>query len=69
MTITIIIIAYVASVFLNRWLNKLMSKKIGLEPIPILWFLPLVTTLALLYIMIVGTDLMNWFTGKHWNNK
>ena len=69
----IIILAYVANVFLNRWLNKLLYRKCKFVSIvPILWFIPvvgiIVTSVDLLIELI--HDLLegktNKFTGKHW---
>ena len=68
MTTTIVILAYIISVFLNRWLNKIMWIKHDYEPLPALWFVPILSTLTMVIILIYEslsrTD--NWFTGKNW---
>ena len=64
--ITIIILAYVASVFFNRWLNKLVyniDKDIDVIA-PKYWFIPVIST-----VVLIGEVLDNrntWFTGKNW---
>lgn len=82
MTIALIILAYVATVFLNRWLNKIAFKKYGdsLKPEPWMWFASLFFTLTAIifffcewyiklnwYIKLCNKyKLIDWFTGKHW---
>lgn len=64
MWITIIILAYVTNVFLNRWLNKIVyKKKIDMNIMPFMWFLSLFGTLWYLHDL---SKYDNWFTGKHW---
>ena len=68
MITTIIIIAYVLNVFLNRWLDKI---RCGLfkynEPVVFCWFIPVATTLALIVCISIDTEFKkNWFTGKYW---
>lgn len=64
--IALIILAYVANVFLNRWLDKMLVKKLGSYPIPWFWFCSLFATATLLFALIIDNKLINWFTGKHW---
>jgi lipid-A-disaccharide synthase-like uncharacterized protein len=79
MIVAIIIIAYVLSVFLNRWLNKIMFKKYDEVVIVEIWFIPILGTFLCLsnFLLCVLdnipqlTDWMpklksNWFTGKYW---
>lgn len=71
MTILIIILAYVANVFLNRWLNKLLIKiNNDLDPIPFVWFLSVLgTVLSLCAITLqwfYKTDKSSKFWGNHW---
>lgn len=68
MTTLIVIIAYIASIFLNRWLNKIMWVKYDYEPLPAFWFVPLLSTLTIIIILIYEslTETDNWFTGKYW---
>jgi hypothetical protein len=68
MTITLLIIAYVLNVFLNRWLDKI---RCGLSkynyPVVFTWFIPVATTLALTACILIDTEFKeNWFTGKYW---
>ena len=66
MITAIIIIAYIANVFFNRWLSKIIYKSIK-EVIPILWFFSLIGTGVLIYTLIDNLeDKSNWFTGKNW---
>ena len=66
MITTIIILAYVASVFFNRWLNKIIyniDKDIDVVE-PRYWFIPILTT-----VVLIGEVLDNrntWFAGKNW---
>ena len=70
MTILIIIIAYIANVFLNRWLNKVLHKiDQDFEPIPFIWLLAFFSSIAYL-IIIINTCLQktkynDWLTGKN----
>ena len=67
MIITIIILAYVANVFLNRWLNKIAWKKELIDILPITWFIPILSTIGYLSIFINEINFKsNWFTGKNW---
>jgi hypothetical protein len=61
----IIILAYVANVFLNRWLNKIDYKNYGSSIEPFLWFLPIIGTIVFL-CSLIGEWKDNWFTGKNW---
>ena len=71
MTITIIILAYVANVFLNRWLNKIIIKQNSESSIvPIIWFMSFVGTILFIPFIIEYSKhtnkFINWFTGKNW---
>jgi hypothetical protein len=69
MTVTLLIIAYVLNVFLNRWLNKLIYKYDRDPDLMIgVWFIPILSTLFFLIVLIiVSADKdNNWFTGKYW---
>ena len=67
MTIAIIILAYIANVFLNRWLNKIAYKG-GHDVIAVwAWFLPIGCTIAMIIIILENIEIKdNWFTGKKW---
>ena len=66
MIATIIVIAYVLSVFLNRWLNKIICKRNKYEPIMTgIWFIPIASTIILIMFVLDGSR-RNWFTGKYW---
>jgi ABC-type iron transport system FetAB permease component len=66
MTITLLIIAYVLTVFLNRVLNKIICKRDRRrKPHVILWFLSIIVTIPFLVDVISLQD-SNWFTGKYW---
>jgi hypothetical protein len=67
MTITLIIIAYILNVFLNRWLNYTIYTKYGELKVPAIWFLSIISTIIfIIVIMIYYFENDNWFTGKHW---
>lgn len=67
--ITIIAISYIASVFIGRWLNKILYKRHSGPIIVGVWFIPVATIIALL-ILVISEELcskkMNWFSGKNW---
>jgi hypothetical protein len=67
MTITLLIIAYVLNVFLNRWLNKLIYKY-DHDLMIAVWFIPIVSTIFLfiIFIDVSAYKENNWFTGKYW---
>lgn len=68
MTTTIIILAYIGNVFLNRWLNKIAYEKFDFERVPLIWFFSLYVTIIFLCFIISHylENTNNWFTGKHW---
>jgi lipid-A-disaccharide synthase-like uncharacterized protein len=71
MILTIIILAYVVNVFLNRWLNKIIVKKNTESSIvPIVWFMSFVGTILFFSFIIEYSNFtnkfINWFTGKNW---
>ena len=74
MTILIIIIAYIANVFLNRWLNKVLYKiQVRKYKAPSIdkasWFLSIISTLALLIEILRELGHFDWFTGKNWDKE
>ena len=66
MIIAIIILAYVANVFLNRWLNKIDYKKYNASVEPVIWYLSIFGTLILLLSLFGELHKDSWFTGKNW---
>lgn len=68
MGVLIFLVLYVLSVFLNRWLNKIAYQKTDCGIVPGLWFIPILTGIVLLYIIVFENDKNNdnWFTGKGW---
>jgi cytochrome c-type biogenesis protein CcmH/NrfF len=67
MTIAIIILAYIANIFLNRWSNKIAYKK-GCSEIALwTWFIPIACTIAMIILIVENVKIKdNWFTGKNW---
>jgi hypothetical protein len=69
MIIAIITLAYVANVFLNRWLNKILYKS-NPAIIPVLWFFSLIGTLVFIWVLVEKmnnkSNWFNWFKGKNW---
>ena len=71
MIIAIIILAYIPSVFLNRWLNKKCYQSNHEHEIaPFVWFFSLVVLPIWIGIYIIEllkkSSKSNWFTGKNW---
>ena len=74
MTIALIIVAYIASVFLNRWLNYLIVKKYDESKVPVFWVFSLFSTIVFIIVILENvkfnikfiTKFTNWFTGKYW---
>lgn len=69
--ITAIILAYVANVFLNRWLNKIIIKQNSESSIvPIVWFMSIIGTILFISFVIEYSKhtnkFINWFKGKNW---
>ena len=68
----IIIIVYVLSVFLARWLNKKLIEIDGFYNIsPWGWFVPVLNVLFSLIPILIelnnkSSSKSNWFTGKYW---
>jgi hypothetical protein len=72
MILTIIILAYVLNVFLNRWLDY----KIQQSGFVFFWFIPIFPTIALIILgfldffdekkLQINNRFWNWFVGKHW---
>ena len=69
MTILIIILAYIANIFIARFFNKLATKYEHISA-PFIWFFPIIGVLV--FIIIYLTEIFrvdkksNWFTGKNW---
>jgi hypothetical protein len=69
MIITIIILAYVDNVFLNRWLSKIIYKNTNDAVLEWTWFIPILMTMVLLVEAapyLISVKFKNWFIGKHW---
>jgi hypothetical protein len=67
METVIIILVYVANVFLNRWLNKTLYKIDKFNGInPMFWFFPIVTIVVFGLELINEQSRKNKFTGKNW---
>jgi len=73
-TLIIILLIYIFSIFLNRFLNKIIYKKYEGYIDIMLWFIPIVSTFGFLIIMfheIVNNEnskIVNWFKGNHWKH-
>ena len=67
---TLIISAYIISVFLSRWLNKIVYQINNEHPIWVLvWFIPILNILffTLVTLIVIKKCIKpNWFTGKNW---
>lgn len=64
MITAITILAYVVSIFLNRFLNK-VGYKHGFEINVYIWFVPIIPAIVLIAGLIEETW-ADWFKGKHW---
>ncbi len=80
MTILIIVLIYLGTVFLARWLNyKAIVSEGGYGPIwAITWIIPpinIIIICAFICVIIsnikfnIDSQIINWFTGKHWKTK
>ena len=68
MTIIILILTYVASVFLTRWMNKkLYQLDNDFDVLPGLWFIPVFGFIGyFIAYQLEKPSQKNWFTGKNW---
>jgi len=72
MTYTLIILVYIANVFVSRWLNKIAYKLENKYPIiNYWWFVPAIPIIGLIVAIIIAflkqeNKVTTWFTGKHW---
>lgn len=68
MITTIIILAYIANVFLNRWVNfKLWKIDNDCLREVYIWFIPIAPTIAFIILISDKNGFKgNWFTGKYW---
>jgi hypothetical protein len=69
MILTIVILAYVANVFLTRWMNKkLYQLDNDFTPLIMIWFLPIVGFIAyfIIYLIEYFEKHPTKFTGKNW---
>ena len=71
MTTLIIISAYILSVFLARWINKINYKRDrkNVSITPNVWFIPVIGILVEVIDLIDTNTRLNkgsWFTGKNW---
>ncbi len=71
MTTLIIILTYIANIFLARFFNKLLFKlDENFNSIPIIWFIPLIGLVSYSVIYLIesskSNNRSNWFTGKDW---
>jgi len=72
--IYLLLLAYVGSIFLNRWIyKKALIKRVegdGYEIIIATWFVPIIGTLFMIILFAVSylnkKGFGSWFTGKHW---
>jgi hypothetical protein len=67
MTTLIIILAYIANIFLARFFNKLLFKlDENFNSIPIIWFIPLIGLVSYSVIYLIesskSNNRSNWFT-------
>lgn len=69
MTIILIVVAYIANVFVNRYLNYLLVvKHKHYSPMPLIWFIGPVATLVLGGFLIGEMNAeKTWFGGKNWD--
>jgi cbb3-type cytochrome oxidase subunit 3 len=77
MIVFILVLAYIANVFLNRWLAKILhSVDKFYDSLAILWFFSLFYTVVVIFIIwyekrerrenINTSKFYDWFTGKNW---
>ena len=68
MITAIVIISYILSIFLARWLDYLTYKNDSLWGIQyLMWFIPIVNIFSCFTIYCMSCkSKSNWFTGKNW---
>ena len=68
MTLFFIFSAYVANVFLTRYLNYILYKMDSdYKPMVGLWFIPIASIIAYIFVILTNKKYQkNWFTGKYW---
>ena len=71
MITAIIILAYIASVFINRWFNKkCYQSNHEHDIVPFVWFFSILVLPIWIGIYIIEllkkSRKSNWFTGKNW---
>lgn len=67
----IIILAYIASVFINRWFNKkCYQSNHEHDIVPFVWFFSILVLPIWIGIYVIEllkkSHKSNWFTGKNW---
>jgi hypothetical protein len=67
MIIAIIILAYVANVFLNRYINKLLYLNRHISRVPLIWLFPFpIMLIVWISIVTYESKVIDWFTGESW---
>jgi hypothetical protein len=77
MVIFMLVLAYVANVFLNRWLTKILySIDENYGSLTLLWFFGLFHTVVVIFLIwyekrerrenTTTSKFYDWFTGKNW---
>jgi hypothetical protein len=69
MTIVILVLAYLANVFLAREINKrLHNIDDNYKPLWGIWLIPIIGVLSYVVVLLIelGGTKRNWFTGKNW---
>lgn len=73
MNVLIVIIAYVLSVFLNRWINKIGNRITDTDERHVIgWFFSFIYTIVIILVILLVYDkreskFTRWFKGRHWD--
>lgn len=74
MEAAIVVICYLVTIFISRWINKILFRVGAIEPLPFMWFIPIFNVIFFGMGILFSVDYFdfkrrNWFTGKNWTKK
>jgi len=74
MEAAIVVICYIVTIFISRWMNKILYRVGVDEPIWLIWFIPIFNVFFFLFGILFNIDSFDfkrrsWFTGKNWTKK
>ena len=74
MEATIVAICYIVTIFISRWMNKILYMVDEIESLPLIWFIPIFNVFFFLFGILFNIDSFDfkrrsWFTGKNWTKE